>query len=334
MDRVKLHQGAGGRGMQSLLDEVIRPFLANPLLDQGHDGAYLDGPGAGLVMTTDSFVVSPLFFPGGDIGKLALCGTVNDLAMCGAVPLWLSLAMIIEEGFPLDQLKQIMESFSFEAKQAGVQVVTGDTKVVEQGKGDGLYLNTTGIGRQLVEKAFSPKNLAQGDVILINGGIAEHGLAILAAREELPFESPPQSDCASLHDLTQAMIQACPSIRLLRDPTRGGLASCGNELAEAAGLSICFDEEAIPITDQTSAALNMLGIDPLQVANEGKLLAFCPALEAANLLAAMRSHPLGQDAAIIGQVEEKSTAPLWLKTKVGTRRMVDMPLGEQLPRIC
>ncbi|MDX2471174.1 MAG: hydrogenase expression/formation protein HypE [SAR324 cluster bacterium] len=331
---VKLHQGAGGSGMQTLLDQIIRPAIKNPILEQGHDGAYLNGAAQGLVMTTDSFVVSPLFFPGGDIGKIAVCGTVNDLAMCGAKPLFLSLAIIIEEGFPLDDLKKIMESLGAEAKAAGVQIVTGDTKVVEKGKGDGIYINTTGVGQVIANHQYKPTNLQVGDVMLTNGGLAEHGLAILAARENLPFETPPQSDCACLHELVQIMLDACPSIRLLRDPTRGGIAACGNELAEAASLSILLDETSLPIKKETAAALQMLGIDPLQVANEGKLVAFCPPEEAEALLQAMKNHPLGLDSAIIGKVEEKSTAPLWIKTSVGTRRMVEMPLGEQLPRIC
>ncbi|OGG93101.1 MAG: hydrogenase expression/formation protein HypE [Candidatus Lambdaproteobacteria bacterium RIFOXYD2_FULL_50_16] len=332
MSRIELAQGAGGRGMQELLDQVIRPALSNPLLDQGHDGAYL--PGQGLVMTTDSYVVSPLFFPGGNIGKLAVCGTVNDLAMCGAEPLWLSLGLIIEAGFEYDDLQKILASLAQTAKEAGVVVVTGDTKVVEAGKGDGIYINTTGIGRSRLAQPFSPKALKVGDRLLINGGLAEHGLAILAARESLPFETPPISDCACLHGLVETMLATCPEIRLLRDPTRGGLAALGNELASASSLSILLKEKDLPIKSPVQAALQMLGIDPLSVANEGKLVAFCPEASAEKLLKVMQAHPLGRDSAIIGEVIERQSAPLWIQTQIGTRRLVEMPLGEQLPRIC
>ncbi|MDT8447288.1 MAG: hydrogenase expression/formation protein HypE [bacterium] len=329
---VRLEMGAGGQPMQDLLEQSIFKIFDSPLLAQGHDAAQFDLTGK-VAFTTDSFVVKPLFFPGGDIGKLAVCGTLNDLAVSGAKPLYLSLALILEEGLPLEDLNRILTSVATTARAAGVQVVTGDTKVVEQGKGDGIFINTAGIGLQISLTQMLPTNLKAGQKILINGGIAEHGLAILAARENLDLGGEILSDCADLSGLTETLLQA-GGVTLFKDPTRGGLAATLNELAQASGLGINLVEKSIPLDPRVEAGCGLLGIDPLQVANEGKLLVFAEADHAESLLEVMSRHPLGQGAAIIGEVTGGPSGKVHLTTRIGTSRVIDPPLGDQLPRIC
>ena len=285
-------------------------------------------------MTTDSFVVKPLFFPGGDIGSLAVHGTVNDLAMGGATPLFLSVAFIIEEGVSMEDLRRVVNSMHSAADAAGVQVVTGDTKVVERGKGDGLFINTTGIGLVPDGVDLSAERARPGDKVLLSGGIGEHGIAILAQREGLQFETTIQSDSAALHTLTATMLQAGGAIRCMRDPTRGGLSSTLNEIAAQSGVGIEIAETAIPVQEEVRGACELLGLDPLYVANEGKLVAIVEASAADAVLGAMRRHPLGQRAQIIGVVSGGNRGLVTMRTKLGTTRIVDMLAGDQLPRIC
>ncbi|OGH01161.1 MAG: hydrogenase expression/formation protein HypE [Candidatus Lambdaproteobacteria bacterium RIFOXYD1_FULL_56_27] len=331
--KVRLEEGSGGAPMAELLEKWVFPALKNDLLAQGHDAAQLEAVGP-LAITTDSYVVKPLFFPGGDIGKLAACGTLNDLAMAGAKPLALTLGLILEEGFDKRSLQVILTSLAAAARAAGVEVVTGDTKVVEAGKGDGLYLNTTGIGRRLRKEIFGPGSLQVGQKILINGGVAQHGLAILAAREGLDLGGVIESDCADLSGLCNLLVEQFAGVRLLKDPTRGGLASTLNELAQASGLCLELHEPSIPIDPKVEAGCGLLGLDPLSVANEGKFLAFVDPQAAPAVLEALLNHPLGQGAAIIGEVKAAPERKVVLVTSIGTRRVLDSPMGEQLPRIC
>ena len=333
--RVELAHGAGGRAMAQLIEQVFAQQLGNPWLEQGDDGALLPSAGAGqLVMATDSHVVSPLFFPGGDIGCLSVHGTLNDVAMLGATPLWLSAAFILEEGLPLADLVRIVQSMAQAAREAGVPVVTGDTKVVERGKGDGVFITTTGVGVVAPGAALSGRQAQVGDAIVLSGTLGDHGMAIMAARESLGFASPIRSDTAALHGLVAAMRASGAALHVLRDPTRGGLATTLNEIARQSGVGMLLQESAIPVKPAVAAACEFLGFDPLYVANEGKLLAICPAADAPLLLAAMRAHPLGTDAAIIGEVHADPHAFVQMRTCLGGRRMVDWLSGEQLPRIC
>ncbi len=332
--RVDMSHGGGGRAMAHLIDEVFRHAFDNPLLDRGDDQAQFEVGAGRLAFTTDSYVISPLFFPGGDIGSLAVHGTVNDLAMAGAVPKWLSSAFIIEEGFPLADLKRIVDSMAAAARAAGVQVVTGDTKVVERGKGDGVFINTAGIGVVPAGVDIHARRALPGDAILVSGTLGDHGVAILSHRQGLAFETDLQSDSAPLHGLVAAMLVAAPDLHVLRDPTRGGVAATLNEIAQAAGVGMHLDEAALPIRAQVRGACELLGLDPLNVANEGKLLAICAADDAQRLLAAMRAHEFGRDAAIIGTVVEDANRFVSMETVFGGRRMVDWLTGEQLPRIC
>lgn len=321
--------------MAQLIDEVFSRALGNDYLAQGDDGALLPPPGEGqLVMATDGHVVSPLFFPGGDIGCLAVHGTINDVAVMGARPLWLSAAFIIEEGFKICNLARIVQSMADAARAAGVPVVTGDTKVVERGKGDGVFITTTGVGVVRPGTALSGRNARAGDVILVSGTLGDHGMAIMAERENLGFASPIVSDTAALHELIAAMQASGADIHVLRDPTRGGLATTLNEIARQSGVGMMLQEKDLPVTEAVGAACELLGLDPLYVANEGKLVAICAEQDAGKLLEAMRAHPLGKAAAIIGRVHEDARHFVQMTTCFGGRRIVDWLSGEQLPRIC
>lgn len=332
---VDMAHGAGGRAMAQLIDEVFSRALGNEYLAQGDDGALLPAPEEGhLVMATDSHVVSPLFFPGGDIGCLAVHGTINDVAVMGARPLWLSAAFIIEEGFKISDLARIVQSMADAARTAGVPVVTGDTKVVERGKGDGVFITTTGVGVVRPGTALSGRNARAGDAILVSGTLGDHGMAIMAERENLGFSSPIISDTAALHELIAAMQASGADIHVLRDPTRGGLATTLNEIALQSGVGMMLQEKDLPVTAAVNAACELLGLDPLYVANEGKLVAICAEQDAGKLLEAMRAHPLGKAAAIIGRVHEDARHFVQMTTSFGGRRIVDWLSGEHLPRIC
>jgi hydrogenase expression/formation protein HypE len=329
-----MSHGSGGRAMAQLIAELFHRHLDNELLAQGNDQALFQPPAGRLVVSTDSHVVSPLFFPGGDIGALSVHGTVNDVAMAGARPLYLTAGFILEEGLPLADLARIVESMAAAAREAGVAVVAGDTKVVERGKGDGCFITTTGVGVVPDGIDISGDRARPGDAILVSGYIGDHGVAILSKRENLGFETEIASDTASLHDLVAAMVEAVPGIHCLRDPTRGGLATTLNELAQQSGVGMQIHEEAIPVRPEVAAACELLGLDPLYVANEGKLIAICPAADAEPLLAAMQAHPKGRYAAIIGGVVEDPHQFVQMETGFGGSRIVDWLAGEQLPRIC
>ncbi len=332
--RVDITHGAGGRAMAQLIEELFVRHFDNALLRRMDDQAVFAVEAGRMVMATDGHVVSPLFFPGGDIGSLSVHGTINDVAMSGARPLYLSAGFILEEGFALADLERIVKSMAAAAAQAGVPVVTGDTKVVERGKGDGVFITTTGVGVVPPGLDISGANARPGDAILVSGHMGDHGVAIMSSRENLEFETEIRSDSAALHGLVAEMVAAVPEIRVLRDPTRGGLAATLNEIAHASGVGMRLDEEAIPIRAEVEAACELLGLDPLYVANEGKLVAICPAGRAEALLAAMRGHPLGRDAAIIGEVTEDDMGFVTMETGFGGTRIVDWLAGEQLPRIC
>jgi len=332
--RIEMSHGSGGRAMAHLITELFAKAFDNPYLAQGNDGALLPHASGRLVMSTDSHVVSPLFFAGGDIGCLSVHGTINDVAMMGARPLYLSAAFILEEGFPLMDLKRIAESMARASLEAGVPIVTGDTKVVEQGKGDGVFITTTCIGVVRDGVTLSGELAQPGDRILLSGAIGDHGMAVLSRREGLSFDAPIVSDTAALHGLVAAMLDCGACLRVLRDPTRGGLATTLNEIARQSGVGMLLQEAAIPVHQTVEAACEFLGLDPLYVANEGKLLAICAAGDAERLLEVMRSHPLGMDAAIIGEVLEDAHGFVQMHTRFGGRRIVDWLAGEQLPRIC
>ncbi|MFM2042753.1 MAG: hypothetical protein RLY86_1329 [Pseudomonadota bacterium] len=332
--RVDLSHGSGGRAMEQLIGELFLPAFANDALSRRDDNAVLTLPPGELVVSTDSFVVSPLFFPGGDIGSLAVHGTVNDVAMAGAVPLYLTAGFVIEEGLPLADLKRIVDSMAAAAREAGVAIVTGDTKVVERGKGDGIFINTTGIGVRRPGIAPSGDRARPGDVILLSGSIGDHGVAIMSTRESLDFEAPVLSDSAALNGLVADLVQAVPGVRTLRDPTRGGLSASLNEIAERSGVGMLVREADIPVQPAVEAACELLGLDPLHVANEGKLVAIVDPGAAEAALSALRAHPLGRDAAIIGTVTGEAPGMVQIDTRFGGRRIVDWLAGEQLPRIC
>ena len=332
--RVDMTHGGGGRAMAQLIDELFLAAFDNEWLRQANDQAAFAVPGGRMVMATDSHVVSPLFFPGGDIGCLSVHGTVNDVAMAGARPLYLAAGFILEEGFPLADLKRIVLSMAAAAKDAGVPVVTGDTKVVEQGKGDGVFITTTGVGVVAPGIDIRGDRARPGDRILVSGAIGDHGVAIMSLRENLEFETTIESDTAALHGLVAAMVAAVPDIHCLRDPTRGGLATTLNELARQSAAGMVIAEARIPCHAQVRAACEFLGLDPLYVANEGKLVAICAPGDADRLLAAMRAHPLGRAAAVIGEVIEDPHHFVQMDTSFGGRRVVDWLTGEQLPRIC
>ncbi|MFO1372192.1 MAG: hydrogenase expression/formation protein HypE [Candidatus Competibacteraceae bacterium] len=331
---VEMSHGGGGRAMAQLIEDLFLATFDNEWLRARDDSAQFAVPAGRLVMATDSHVVSPLFFPGGDIGCLAVHGTINDVAMAGARPLYLASSFILEEGFPLADLKRIVDSMAQVARRADVPIVTGDTKVVERGKGDGVFITTTGIGVVPEGVVISASRAHPGDAILLSGSLGDHGMAVLAQRENLSFDAPIVSDTAALHGLVAAMVAAVPDIHCLRDPTRGGLASALNEIAQQSGVGMRLREAAIPVREPVCALCEFLGLDPLYVANEGKLLAICPAEAAATLLAAMHAHPLGREAAIIGEVVADAHNFVEMETVLGGRRLVDWLSGEQLPRIC
>lgn len=333
-DKVLLGHGSGGRLSAELLQKIFLPAFQNPTLNGLNDQAMVNVDGVRLAFTTDSFVVKPLFFPGGDIGSLAVNGTINDLAVGGAEPLFLSAAFILEEGLPLETLQRVVASLGRAAAEAGVTVVTGDTKVVEKGKGDGLFINTSGIGRVLPGINLSADQARPGDSIILSGSIGDHGITILSQREGLEFESPIVSDCAALHTLVAAMMDASPAIRCMRDPTRGGLSSALNEIAAQSNVGVELDESTIPVKEAVRGACELFGLDPLYVANEGKLVAIVDPNYAEHIVAAMRAHPLGREARVIGKVTESNSGLVMMRTSLGTTRIVDMLSGDQLPRIC
>jgi hydrogenase expression/formation protein HypE len=333
-DRVLMAHGGGGKLMHQLIEKFISNELENEFLAQNHDGAILPVTGKKIAFTTDSFVVNPLFFPGGDIGDLAINGTVNDLVCCGAKPLYMSLAFIIEEGFLFEDLWRIIQSIKKAVQKAGIKIVTGDTKVVEKGKGDGIFINTTGIGELYPNQNINPLFCKEGDVVIINGGIADHGIAIISKREGLQFETDILSDTASLNTMMQEVFENCDQIHVLRDPTRGGLASSLNEIAQASNTGISLFENKLPIDESVKGACELLGFDPLYVANEGKILVILPADEANKVLQIMKKYPEGENSCLIGEVTGASPGKVQLITTIGSRRVVDMISGEQLPRIC
>lgn len=331
---VDMSHGAGGRAMTQLIEEMFFESLGNEVLNREHDAALLELPPGRVVMSTDSFVISPIFFPGGDIGSLAVHGTVNDLAMGGGVPKYLTAGFILEEGFPLSDLRKIVHSMARAANEAGVAIVSGDTKVVERGKGDGIFINTAGIGVVPEGVNIGGHRACPGDVVLVSGTLGDHGVAVMSKRENLTFSTEIQSDAQSLNGMVKDMLDAVPGIHVLRDPTRGGLAATLNEIANQSGVGIALDEASLPIRPEVKSACELLGLDPLFVANEGKLVAICPAEYAEVLLSVMQGHKQGEDARIIGEVIEDSRHFVHLKTLLGGRRLVDWIAGEQLPRIC
>lgn len=333
-ERIVLGHGSGGRLSAELLRDIFLPLFSNPVLERMDDQAVVEIGGSRLAFTTDSFVVQPLIFPGGDIGSLAVHGTVNDLAMGGAMPQFLSAGFILEEGFPTEMLRRIAASMAEAARAAGVMIVTGDTKVVEKGKGDGLFINTTGIGVVPEGVHLSADQARLGDKVLLSGPIGDHGIAILAKREGLDFETEILSDSAPLHEMVAAMLHVSTEIRCMRDPTRGGVSSSLNEIAQRSGVSIQIEETEIPVRDQVKGACELLGLDPLYVANEGKLLAIVPPEAAGAVLDAMRGHLCGSQAAIIGTVGDGRAGLVTMRTAFGSTRIVDMLAGDQLPRIC
>jgi hydrogenase expression/formation protein HypE len=331
---IVLGHGSGGRLTQELVNGVFLPAFHNPVLAALEDQATLDVGGARIAFTTDSFVVRPLFFPGGDIGRLAIHGTVNDLAVGGAVPLYIAAAFIIEEGLALPELERVVASMRRACDEARVALVTGDTKVVDRGKGDKLFITTTGIGRVPAGRGLSIAAAQPGDAVLVSGTLGDHGIAIMSVREGLSFETKLESDCAPLTDLVRAILEAAPATRCLRDLTRGGLSSALNELATASRVGVEVDEGAVPVRDEVKGACEILGLDPLYVANEGKLVAVVPAGDAERALAAIRAHPLGANGALVGRIVASHPRVVTLRSILGAERVVSLLSGEQLPRIC
>lgn len=331
---VLLAHGGGGALMHQLIERMFLPAFGGAHLASRHDGARLDVQGARLAFTTDSYVVRPLFFPGGDIGTLAINGTVNDLAVCGARPLYLSTGLILEEGLPMGTLWRVVQSMKRAADEAGVTLVTGDTKVVDRGKGDGVFINTAGIGVVEHDRTIAPSCMRSGDVVILSGDIGRHGMAIMAAREGLQFESAIESDCASLARPVLALLDAGVDVHCLRDLTRGGLASALVEIAEVSNLHIRIDERSIAVREDVRGACEILGFDPLYVANEGRFATFVSPGDADRAVGILRSHPLTKDAAVIGAVADSPARLVTLRSRIGATRVVDMLSGEQLPRIC
>lgn len=332
--RIDLSHGSGGRAMMQLIEQLFLAEFDNEWLAQKNDQACFNVLAGRMVMTTDAHVISPLFFPGGNIGSLAIHGTINDIAMSGAKPLYISVSFIIEEGFLLSDLRKIVKSMAIAAQQANVAIITGDTKVVEKGKGDGVFITTTGIGIVPNHIDISGDKAQVGDHVIVSGTVGDHGVAIMSHRHNLQFQTTLQSDTAALHDLVALMIEAAPGIHCLRDPTRGGLATTLNEWAVQSKVGFFINENKIPIRNEVLGACELLGLDPLYVANEGKLMAICPAAESEKLLKVMYNHPLGKNSAIIGEVIDDPRHFVQLKTKLGGMRIVDWLTGEQLPRIC
>lgn len=331
---ILLGHGGGGKLTAELIEHLFYPAFANDLLEARGDSAVLTFGAGRLAFTTDSFVVRPLFFPGGSIGELAVHGTVNDLAMMGAKPLYLSAGFILEEGLPISTLGGIVSLMGAAAREAGVRIVTGDTKVVDRGHGDGVFINTSGIGVIPDGVDIRPERVQPGDIVLVSGTLGDHGMAILSVREGLEFEAIIRSDCAPLNGMVEALLAAAPGTRALRDATRGGAAAALNEIARAAGVGVMIDEQRVPVNPATAAACELLGMDALHVANEGKLVAFVPRAQAEAALAALRAHPFGAQAAIIGEAVETHPGVLVGRTGIGGRRVIDLQVGEQLPRIC
>ena len=332
-DKITLAHGAGGKMSQELMEQVILPAYGNPLLNEMHDGAAVNMSGH-VAFTTDSYVVQPLFFAGGNIGKLAVCGTVNDLAMTGAIPRYISAGLILEEGFPIADLKRILATMRQMADEAGIYIVTGDTKVVDKGKADGIFINTAGIGDIIPGTRISPKHVKPGMKVILSGYIGDHAAAIMAGRHDLALPESVRTDCAPLNHMTQAMLAAAPDIAVLRDPTRGGVAAVLNEIAEASNCGILIDEEQIPIHPEVQGVCDILGFDPLYLANEGKCVAFVPADKTDAVLAAMQADKYGKDARIIGEITAEAAGQVGMRTAIGGIRVVDMPLGNIVPRIC
>ena len=332
--KVEMNFGAGGKASAQLIADLFAKNFSNEFLDQGDDGARLPQPKGELIMATDSHVVSPIFFAGGDIGGLSIHGTVNDVAVCGATPLYISCGFILEEGFPLSDLKRFVESMAAAAKEAGVKIVTGDTKVVERGKADGIYINTCGVGVLPKGIRLSGANCRPGDVIAISGDIGDHGVAVMSQRVNLGFETGVVSDSASLNRLTEKLVAEIPSLRCMRDPTRGGLGTTLNEIAKQSSVGMVLEEDKIPVKESVEAACEFLGLDPLYVANEGKVIAICAPEDAERMLKIMRDDPLGKNAQIIGRCIEDENHFVQMETGFGGVRMVDWLTGEQLPRIC
>lgn len=336
-EHVLLGHGSGGKLSADLIQSLFLPAFGDETLSRLEDQATLDLPaerGPRIAFTTDSYVVRPLFFPGGDIGRLAVNGTINDLAVGGAKPLFLSAGFILEEGLPMEDLRRIALSMRAACDEAGIRLVAGDTKVVDRGKGDQIFINTSGIGLVPDGRNLSIRNAQPGDQIIVSGTIGDHGIAIMSVREGIEFETVLESDTASLAGLTEAMLQACPTIRCMRDPTRGGVSSALNELAKSSRVGVRLEEAALPIRREVHAACEMLGLDPLYVANEGKLLAVVPPQSVESLLGAMRQHPLGKNACVIGEIVDDKTRMVVMKSLIGGERVVTMLAGEQLPRIC
>ncbi len=331
---VQMAHGGGGRLMRGLIEGMFLPAFADGEQSAVHDSAVVDVDGARLALTTDSYVVDPLFFPGGDIGRLAVYGTVNDLAMAGARPLYLSVGFILEEGFEMDTLRRVVASMSEAAREVGVRIVTGDTKVVDRGKGDGIFINTAGIGTVAAGVDVSPGRVVPGDAILVSGDLGRHGMAIMSVREGLAFEGALESDCASLAGLVEAMLAAGGDIHCLRDLTRGGLAAALCEIADQAGVGIELQEAAVPVAEPVAGACELLGLDPMYVANEGRLAAFVPAQAAEEILQILQSHPAGRQAAVIGSVTDEHRGLVEAHGPMGGARIVDLLSGEQMPRIC
>lgn len=333
-DTILLGYGSGGRLYHRLLDEIIVPAFKDPILTKLEDQANFSLPQGKVAFTTDSFVVTPIFFPGGDIGKLAVCGTVNDLAVGGARPLYLSSSFIIEEGFSLGMLQNIVFSMKDAADEAGIRIVTGDTKVVEKGKADGIFINTSGIGIVPDGINIDSTSAKPGDAVILSGYIGDHGIAVMSAREKLMLDSSIISDVAPLNGMIQELLEIVPEVRIMRDPTRGGVATTLNELAQASGVSIKICEEAVPVREEVAAACEIMGFDPLYVANEGKVIVIVPREQAKTALLRLRRHPHGYQAAIIGEVTAGNPGKVFMQTSVGGLRLIDMMTGAQLPRIC
>ena len=332
-DKILLAHGSGGRLSHDLIKNTLLRMLGNPMLNRLDDSAVFDINGR-LAFTTDSYVVSPLFFPGGDIGKLAVCGTVNDLSMAGAEPLYLSLSLIIEEGFSLDQLERVIRSVQEAAAEAGVTVVTGDTKVVNRGAADSLFINTAGVGIVPADLDVSSSGAQVGDKVILSGPIGDHGIALISRRESLTFESPVESDCAPLNTLVKEVLQTTPHIHCLRDPTRGGLASPLNEFAESSGVGVRIKADKLPIKKTVLATCELMGFHPLYIANEGKLVAVVDSQDAEAVLQRIRENPYGREAEIIGEIVEDHSGRVIMETRLGTSRIIDLLSGELLPRIC
>ncbi|MBE3561904.1 MAG: hydrogenase expression/formation protein HypE [Ktedonobacteraceae bacterium] len=336
-EKITLSHGSGGKATHNLIEGVFAPAFSNPLLDVMDDSATfaVDSTAQRLAFTTDTYVVSPLFFPGGDIGKLAVHGTINDLAMAGAQPLYLSAGFILEEGFPIAELRRIVASMAQAAADAGISIVTGDTKVVQRGKADGLFINTAGVGVIRANWPIGQTQLQPGDRVLLSGPIGDHGIAVMFAREALDIETDIQSDTAPLHSLAGAVLDAAgEAVHCMKDPTRGGVATALNEMAMGSEVSIALDEQSIPVRAEVRGACEILGLDPLTIANEGKMLAVVAAEKAESALAAMRAHPLGREATIIGTIQAEPPGMVFLRTEIGGLRVLDMLVGDPLPRIC